>query len=36
MDARDLQEGAIAGTTMALGAVVLVLLGTFLFSTGSE
>jgi hypothetical protein len=32
VNASDLQEGAIAGATMALGTVVLALLGTFLFS----
>lgn len=35
-DARELREGAIAGATMALGTVVLALLGTFLFSTGGD
>jgi len=35
VNARDLQEGAIAGATVALGAVVLALVGTFLFSISS-
>ena len=34
-DARELQEGAIAGATVALGAVVLALVGTFVFSFNS-
>jgi hypothetical protein len=36
VNARDLQEGAIAGATIVLGTVVLALLGTFLFSTSDS
>ncbi len=34
-DARELKDGAIAGATVALGAVVVALLGTFVFSFSS-
>lgn len=32
VDARDLQEGAIAGATLAIGTILPALLGTLLFS----
>jgi hypothetical protein len=34
-DARELKDGAIAGATVALGAVVLAPVGTFVFSFSS-
>jgi len=36
VDARELQEGAIAGAMIALGAVVVALLGTVVFSFSSD
>jgi hypothetical protein len=36
VDARDIQEGAIAGATIVLGTVVLAVLGTFLFSVSNS